>query len=104
MDDRIRRLELRDFLIAARSRLGPHDVGLPSTGRRRVPGLRREEVAELAGVTPVWYRWLESGREIRVSEQFVVRLSAALRLCPRDEITLYHLAFAGLYRADRSLR
>jgi transcriptional regulator with XRE-family HTH domain len=104
MDDRCRRLELRDFLAAARARLAPSDVGLPATGRRRVPGLRREEVAELAGVTPVWYRWLESGREIRVSEQFLERLSAALRLSPRDEVTLYHLALPGLYRAEQALR
>jgi transcriptional regulator with XRE-family HTH domain len=104
MDDLVRRLELRDFLVAARSRLAPEHVGLPATERRRVPGLRREEVAELAGVTPVWYRWFESGRDIRVSEQFLRRLSAALRFDAREEVTLYRLALPGLYCAERTLR
>ncbi len=104
MDDKQRRSELRSFLLVARGRLAPRDVGLPDTERRRVPGLRREEVAELAGVTDVWYRWFESGRDVRVSEQFLERLSRALRLDARDEVTLYRLALAGLYRADRALR
>jgi hypothetical protein len=69
-----RRRQLRVFLIDTRSRLDPDDVGLPHTKRRRVPGLRRGEVAELIGVTVDWYRWFECGRPVRVSPQFVSRL------------------------------
>jgi hypothetical protein len=104
MDDDLRRIELRAFLTQARSRLKPSDIGLPENGRRRVPGLRREEVAELAAVTPLWYRLFESGRDVRVSEKFVERLSSALRLVAHDEVTLYRLALPGLYRADRARR
>ncbi len=57
--DMERRSELRAFLVRSRSRLHPGDVGLPDTKRRRVPGLRRGEVAELIGVTVDWYRWFE---------------------------------------------
>ena len=65
--DTERRLRLRAFLVHARSRRSPGSVGLPETGRRRVPGLRREEVAEAAGVSTDWYRLFESGRPITVS-------------------------------------
>lgn len=95
------RLEkLRAFLIHQRSRLTPNDVGLPGTGRRRVIGLRREEVAELAGVSNDWYRWFESGRPIRVSPPFLGRLAEALHLNPIDTTTLYHLALPELYHND----
>src|SRR5205807_1744795 len=60
-----RRKELADFLRSRRARLGPEAVGLPNGFRRRTPGLRREEVAHLAGVGVTWYTWLEQGREIR---------------------------------------
>lgn len=77
------RAELAAFLRAHRSRLGPADVGLPpdmEPGRRRTPGLRREEVAELAGVSLTWYTWLEQGRKIAASPQVVDALARALRL------------------------
>lgn len=61
------RPELAEFLRSRRERLLPEDVGLPSAKRRRTPGLRREEVAALAGVGLTWYTWLEQGREIGVS-------------------------------------
>ncbi|HIF0474088.1 TPA: helix-turn-helix domain-containing protein, partial [Klebsiella pneumoniae] len=61
------RKELSQFLRSRRERLEPADVGLTSTGRRRTPGLRREEVAALAGVGLTWYTWLEQGRDISVS-------------------------------------
>lgn len=96
--------ELREFLFERRSRLRPIDVGLPETARRRVPGLRREEVAELLGVSFIWYRWFESGREVRVSEQFIERLSTVLRLDAMGEVTLYRLALPGLYRAESAMR
>jgi transcriptional regulator with XRE-family HTH domain len=75
---------------------------LPELMRRRVPGLRRQEVAELAGVSEDWYRWFESGRPISVSPKFLARLVRVLKLNPYDELTLYHLAMADLYRAERN--
>ncbi|CAM4488529.1 helix-turn-helix transcriptional regulator [Nocardia ninae] len=77
------RAELAAFLRAQRSRVQPADVGLPpdmEPGRRRTPGLRREEVAELAGVSLTWYTWLEQGRKIAASPQVVDALARALRL------------------------
>jgi transcriptional regulator with XRE-family HTH domain len=99
--DRERRAELRSFLTKIRSDLRPQDVGLPSSSHRRVPGLRRQEVAELVGVSEDWYRWFESGRPISVSPRFIAGLAKALRLNPFDEVGLYRLALPELYRADR---
>ena len=62
-----RRDELADFLRKRRAALQPEEVGLPGGGRRRTPGLRREEVAHLAGVGTTWYTWLEQGRDVRAS-------------------------------------
>src|SRR5947208_16179795 len=67
--DELRRRELAGFLRSRRERIAPEQVGLPPGGRRRTPGLRREEVATLAGVGVTWYTWLEQGRDIHVSEQ-----------------------------------
>ena len=75
-----KRPELTRFLLGHRRRLTPADVGLPPTGRRRTPGLRREEVAQLAGVGLTWYTWFEQGRDIGVSEAFLLGVSRALRL------------------------
>src|SRR5689334_8162460 len=72
--------DLAAFLRSRRERLSPAQVGLPTTPRRRTPGLRREEVAQLAGVGVTWYTWLEQGREIRVSAHFLERVASALRL------------------------
>ncbi|MDU5949741.1 MAG: helix-turn-helix transcriptional regulator, partial [Paenibacillus macerans] len=58
---------LSEFLKTRRAKLNPQAVGLPPGGRRRTPGLRREEVAQLAGVSTTWYTWLEQGRDIKVS-------------------------------------
>jgi transcriptional regulator with XRE-family HTH domain len=99
-----RLVNLRAFLVEWRSRLRPADVGLPATERRRVVGLRREEVAELAGVSSDWYRWFESGRPIRVSTPFLAKLSQALRLNAREQRTLYHLALPELYEVDIAQR
>lgn len=88
-----RRLELRAFLTAARARLRPQDVGLPATARRRVPGLRREEVAELVGVSPNWYAFFEMGHGDRnFSAAFVQRVADALRLDPGERVSLMRLA------------
>jgi len=74
------RTELSEFLRRHRERLTPADVGLPGGGRRRTPGLRREEVAALAGVGITWYTWFEQGREIGVSEDFLLRIAKIFKL------------------------
>jgi PAS domain-containing protein len=74
-----RRAELADFLRTKRSSLQPEDVGLPDGGRRRTPGLRREEVALLAGVGTTWYTWLEQGRDVRASLDVLEALSRGRR-------------------------
>ena len=94
-----RRAKLRAFLTDCRARLRPLDVGLPATARRRVTGLRREEIAELVGVSSDWYRWFESGRPIRVSVPFLARLSSALQLNPIERIALFFLALPEIYEA-----
>jgi len=84
--------ELSDFLVQHRHQLTPADVGLPSTTRRRTPGLRREEVATLAGVGLTWYTWFEQGREINVSEAFLLNVARALKLDDADCCHLFLLA------------
>ncbi|MER7489135.1 helix-turn-helix transcriptional regulator [Streptomyces sp. NPDC126497] len=79
---------LKDFLRARRAQLLPEDVGLPTSGRRRVPGLRREEVALLAGMSTDYYMRIEQGRERRPSAQVVEALVKALGL---DEESAGHL-------------
>lgn len=80
--------ELSEFLLHHRTRLAPADVGLATTGHRRTPGLRREEVAALAGVGLTWYTWFEQGREIQVSESFLLKVAKALKL---DDVECSHL-------------
>ncbi|WP_026422612.1 helix-turn-helix transcriptional regulator [Actinokineospora inagensis] len=87
-----RREALRDFLRSRRARLSPEDVGLPGGGRRRTPGLRREEVAVLAGVGASWYMWLEQGRDIRVSESVMDAIAVALRMSELERVHFYRLA------------
>ncbi|WHT16624.1 helix-turn-helix transcriptional regulator [Crossiella sp. CA-258035] len=89
---RDRRAELRDFLRSRRARLTPAEVGLPETTRRRTPGLRREEVAVLAGVGVSWYTWLEQGRDITVSGEVLDAVARALRLAEPERAHLYRLA------------
>ena len=85
------RNDLSDFLKSRRARLSPDDVGLPNGARRRAAGLRREEVASLAGVGLTWYTWFEQGRDIRVSPDFLENVSRALRLSPAERQHLYAL-------------
>ncbi|WP_343466612.1 helix-turn-helix transcriptional regulator [Rhodococcus aetherivorans] len=87
-----RRTELSIFLRRHRARLSPSDVGLVASGRRRTPGLRREEVAALANVGLSWYTWLEQGRPINVSSQVLDAISRALRLDDAERIHLRLLA------------
>jgi transcriptional regulator with XRE-family HTH domain len=100
---RARRDELAAFLRSRRDRLAPEAVGLPRGRRRRAPGLRREEVAQLAGVGVTWYTWLEQGRSINVSAQVLSAVARALRLSDdeRDHLfTLAGLPRPGTERAD----
>ncbi|WP_458683086.1 helix-turn-helix transcriptional regulator [Prescottella equi] len=86
------RRELGSFLRTRRERLTPDQVGLPDTRRRRTPGLRREEVAVLAGVGVTWYTWLEQGRPINVSTQVLTAVGRALRLDDTERRHLERLA------------
>jgi transcriptional regulator with XRE-family HTH domain len=72
--------ELGPFLRSRRERLSPADVGLPPGGRRRTPGLRREELALISGVSTSWYTFLEQGRDVRPSAQVLEALARALAL------------------------
>lgn len=83
--------ELSDFLIKKRSSIKPEDVGLKDTGRRRTPGLRREEVADLAGVGLTWYTWLEQGRPISVSEAVVENIAKVLQMNADEKKYFYRL-------------
>lgn len=90
--DESRREVLAEFLRTRRARLSPEDVGLPSGGRRRTPGLRREEVALLANVGISWYTSLEQGRNVRPSEQVLEGIASALRLSSEEQWHLFVLA------------
>lgn len=86
------RHELGAFLRNRRERLSPAQVSLPLGGRRRTPGLRREEVAVLAGVGVTWYTWLEQGRDIRPSPAVLDAIAGALRLDLEEREHLWVLA------------
>lgn len=87
-----RRTQLADFLKAKRAAISPADIGLPEGGHRRTPGLRREEVAQRAGVGLSWYTWLEQARDITPSAQVLLALSRALELSPPEQAHLFLLA------------
>lgn len=74
------RSELADFLRTRRQHISPPTVGLNATGQRRTPGLRREEVSALSGVSLTWYTWLEQGRDIKPSRQVMDSLARTLRM------------------------
>jgi transcriptional regulator with XRE-family HTH domain len=105
------RAELGRFLKARRAKLLPEDVGLAPGPRRRTPGLRREEVALLAGVGLTWYTWLEQGRRINASAQVLDAISRTLRLDAAARWHLYRLAeatplrtWAGCERVSDAVR
>lgn len=87
-----RRDQLKEFLRAKRAALTPAEAGMPAGGRRRTPGLRREEVAVLAGVGVSWYTWLEQGRDIKVSDAVLDAVARALKLDEAERAHLYVLA------------
>ncbi|MFJ8440554.1 helix-turn-helix transcriptional regulator [Kitasatospora griseola] len=89
-----RRHELATFLRSRRERISPEQVGLPAVGRRRTPGLRREEVAGLAAVGVTWYTWLEQGRDIQVSVQVLDAVARALLPDRNERSHLFALAGA----------
>ncbi|MEU9454583.1 helix-turn-helix transcriptional regulator [Streptomyces sp. NPDC048277] len=85
-------IELGSFLRSRRERIRPAEVGLPTGPRRRVPGLRRDEVAQLAGASVDYYNELERGAGSQPSEQMIAALARALRLSADERDHLYHLA------------
>jgi transcriptional regulator with XRE-family HTH domain len=87
-----RRQALADFLRQRRAHLSPTDVGLPPGIRRRTPGLRREEVAQLANMGTSWYVWLEQGRDVHPSAQVLESLAQALKLTLNERRHLFLLA------------
>lgn len=93
MSDRTqRRHELGAFLRAKRERTSPSDVGLPDSARRRTPGLRREELANLAGMSTTWYTFLEQGRDVRPSTQVLNAIATALQLAEPERAHLLAIA------------
>lgn len=90
VDERPR--ELGRFLRARRERTAPHEVGLPGSARRRTPGLRREELATLAGISTTWYTFLEQGRDVRPSEQVLTAIARALHLDDAEQRHLLAIA------------
>jgi transcriptional regulator with XRE-family HTH domain len=95
-----RRAELTDFLRQRRAQVAPERFGIEPNGRRRTPGLRREEVAQLAGVGLSWYTWLEQGRDIKPSAQVLDALARVLELDAGERAHLFHLARVELPLAD----
>ena len=89
------RHELAAFLRSRRERITPEQVGLPRGRRRRTPGLRREEVAQLSAVGVTWYTWLEQARDIQVSVQVLDALARTLLLDPSERAHLFQLAGRG---------
>lgn len=87
-----RREELSRFLKSVRARLDPEELGLPPGGRRRVPGLRREEVALLSGMSVTWYTWFEQGRDVKPSAPMLERLCKAMQLNQEEREYLFALA------------
>ncbi|EHJ01680.1 helix-turn-helix domain protein [Clostridium sp. DL-VIII] len=92
MKESIVQQSLGEFLRASRQRLTPEQVGLPSHGRRRTPGLRREEVAQLANIGLSWYISIEQGKDVHPSHQVLESLAAALRLSDDERRYLFLLS------------
>ncbi|TCT11187.1 helix-turn-helix transcriptional regulator [Paralcaligenes ureilyticus] len=87
-----RRRALGDFLRSVRARVAPAMVGLPAGSRRRTPGLRREEVAQLCGISVTWYTWIEQGRDVSASPGVWARLANVLQLVRAERQYLFELA------------
>ncbi len=87
-----RRKELGEFLQVIRKRGTPEAFGFPQGARRRTKGLRREEVAQLAGISATWYTWIEQGRDVNMSADALVRMAQALKLTRTERAYLFDLA------------
>lgn len=94
------RRELSEFVRYCREQASPQELGLPAGSRRRTKGLRREEVATLAGVGLTWYTWFEQGRDIQVSDDFLNRLARGLRLDRAEQEHLHALAGRATHQAE----
>ena len=88
----LRREHLGAFIRLHRQRLQPQSAGIASTARRRTPGLRREELAQLCGVSATWITWLEQGRPVDASAAMLARLAQALQLSAAERAYLFELA------------
>ncbi|MEV5081394.1 helix-turn-helix transcriptional regulator [Streptomyces sp. NPDC056159] len=95
---------LGQFLRTRRERLSPMAAGLPAAGRRRVPGLRRDEVATLAGVSPSYYSRLEQGRELSPSPRVLEAMARVLQLGDEDKRALFRLAQPAARRTKAPVR
>ncbi|WP_028561771.1 helix-turn-helix transcriptional regulator [Paenibacillus pinihumi] len=104
MNHQARLQALSEFLKARRARLLPQEAGIAPGTRRRTPGLRREEVAQLAGVSTTWYTWLEQGRDIKVSPSVLDAVAAALQLTVDERKYLYALALETSMSASYPLK
>jgi transcriptional regulator with XRE-family HTH domain len=91
MNRELHRKQLTELLKKCRARSSPAEMGLPDQGRRRTPGLRREDVAALAGVSVTWYTWLEQARDIKVSADVLDRVSSTLRMSTEERDYLFAL-------------
>ncbi|HEY4202463.1 MAG TPA: helix-turn-helix transcriptional regulator [Devosiaceae bacterium] len=87
-----RRIELGEFIRSHREKLQPEMFGLASGVRRRTPGLRREELAQLAGVSTTWFTWIEQGRDVSMSPMALSRLARIMRLTAPERAYLFDLA------------
>jgi hypothetical protein len=96
MADTVQHAELGAYLRARREATDPVTAGLQPGRRRRTPGLRREELAQLAGMSVTWYTWLEQGRDIGVSRQVIASLARELRLTRAEREHLFTLAGLAL--------
>jgi transcriptional regulator with XRE-family HTH domain len=96
MTDMVQRDELASFLRSRREATDPVSAGLRPGPRRRTPGLRREELAQLSGISVTWYTWLEQGRRFSVSRQVIESLARVLRMTPAEREHLFTVAGLAL--------
>ncbi|WP_411343421.1 helix-turn-helix transcriptional regulator [Paenibacillus sp. WLX1005] len=92
MDEQMRRRALAHFVRSRREKLVPTEYGIVPSPRRRAIGLKREEIAEFAGISATWYTWLEQARDIRLSETALNQLSAAFKLDDNEKEHLFMLS------------
>lgn len=100
VDENANRVELARFLRSRRERVNPDEVGLPRSPRRRTNGLRREEVAVLAGVSTSWYTYLEQGRKISPSREVLDSLARVLRMTEDERRYMHVLAYGQVSRPE----